>query len=151
MRWVLAFVILLTAFAASRERADANVHFCNATPLPISYAVAMRWTNAIGTQYQAVQGWFTVEGGACDTPLPFDPSMESLAFYYAPESQDSSWKNDALSRSYCVDALQNFIYWNSFQDSPCVAPARKQTFRHVATQRNDMTVVFLAPDVSLSL
>ncbi|MBV8637640.1 MAG: DUF1036 domain-containing protein [Candidatus Eremiobacteraeota bacterium] len=151
MRWILAFVILGSAFVASPRRVDANVHFCNATPAPVSYAVAMRWTNPAGAQYQAVQGWFTLEGGSCDTPLPFDPSMESLAFYYAPESQDGSWKRDADSRFYCVNALDNFTYWNSFEETPCVAPAQKRTFRHVQTQRNDMTVVFLASDVSLSL
>ncbi len=151
MRWILALAIFASAFIASRERADATVHFCNATPVPVSYAIAMRWTNSLGAQYQAVQGWFTVEGSACNTPLPFDPSMKSLAFYYAPESQDSSWKNNAESRSYCVDSLENFTYWNSFEDTPCVTPAQKRTFRRIETKRNDMTVVFLAPDVSLSL
>ncbi len=151
MRWILALLILGGALVTTRGRVDANVRFCNATPLPVSVAIAMRWTNATGASYQAVEGWYTIEGGRCETPIPFDPSMHSLAFYYVANSHDDTWDKLAETQSYCVNALVSFRYWNSFEETPCEAPARKARFRHIETGRNDQTVVFLAPDASLSI
>ncbi len=151
MRYILAVLIFGGAFVAAAARADANVHFCNATPLPVSVAIAMQWTNAIGASYQAVEGWYTIEGGQCETPLPFDPSMRSLAFYYAANSHDDTWDKLAEPRSYCVNELESFRNWNSFEETTCEPPASKREFRHILTGRNDQTVVFLAPDASLSI
>ena len=151
MRWLLGFLIFGVAFAASADRAHADVHFCNATPVPVSVAIAMEWTNAAGASYQAVEGWYTIDGGQCETPVPFEPSMQSLAFYYAANSHDDTWNNLAESRSYCVSELTDFRYWNSFEETACEPPARKHEFRHIETGRNDQTVVFLAPDASLSI
>ena len=151
MRWILALLIFDEAFVACQGRADANVHFCNATPQPISVAIATRWTDGTGAEYQAVQGWYAIAGGACGTPVQFDPSMRSLAFYYARDSHDDTWDRIAEQQSYCVNELANFTYWNSFEDTPCAAPARTFAFRHIETGRNDQTVVLLAADASWSI
>ena len=77
--------------------------------------------------------------------------MNSLAFYYARNSYDVRWNVVGETRSYCVNELSSFTYWNSFEDTPCAAPSCKHAFRHIETGYGDMTVVFMGPDVSVSV
>jgi Protein of unknown function (DUF1036) len=151
MRWILALLIFGAAGVLWPSRADANVHFCNTTGAPVSFALAMRWTDDAGAQYQAVRGWYTLEPFRCETPSSFEPWMESVAFYYAPRSNDGSWNNNVQTRTYCADPVAGFTYWNSFEETPCPAGGRKLRFRHIDVDRDDMLVLFLAPDVSVSV
>jgi uncharacterized membrane protein len=83
IRVLLASLALVTAIWLCRETAEANVHFCNATPAPISFAIAGH-------------GWYTVAPGACVTPLNnTDASTTPVYYYYADAAQDTTWLNDA--------------------------------------------------------
>jgi uncharacterized membrane protein len=106
-RLASGLIVMLAALAATAQRAQAGLHFCNDSPVRLQIAISY----PDGQNGWVAEGWWLVDPGRCTTVIA-NPLKSRYYYFFAHDSSDRT--RFSGETPYCIQNKKFTVYQAQF-------------------------------------